>query len=761
MNPASGKTGGWLDRWRSSWAMQGLGLGLLIVAAYLRAMDGDFLWDDDAHITANAVIVGPLGLKEIWTTAAANYFPLVLTNFWAQHALWGLNPVGYHLVTLAFHVGSALLLWRVLVTLRVPGAWLGAALWALHPVQVESVAWICELKNTQSAVFFLAALLYFLRWSAMMGGGLVAPGGMRAYALALGFALAAVLSKPSTVMLPVALVLGWWWQHRRFPWREAGWLVPFVGLSGLVAGWTIWEQKFHSGAIGPEWSQSWAERCIIAGKAVWFYLGKLAWPFELTFIYPRWSPDATSPLSYVPGVLAVTGLAWLWWRRDRWPAGFVAAFFFVGLLFPVLGFFSVYFFRYSFVGDHFQYLASMAPMAMVGAGLARLGSLRLRTALGGFLVGGLAVLTVLQCGEYLNREALWRATVSRNPQAAMAWVHLGDVLAQSNRKAEAMECFRRALALNPQHPEAHNHVAIEYLLQGKTEEGIAALERAIASRPKFPVARTNLGVTLMKQGRAKEALPHFESAIELWPASPEARVNLANALAAVGRTTEAITEYEVALKLDASYPGLRDHYGIALVEAGRSAEAVTQYEAALKAQPNDARVHRNLAIELRGLGRLPEALAHFEAAIRLEPNRAETHDDYGVALAAAGKTAEAVAQYQTALRLNPALASAHNDYGVVLAKTGQMEEALRRFDEALRLDANYVGALINRGRALAALGRVDEASAALARVVQLQPSSAAAHAFLGQLLRALGRDAEARTHLETATRLQAASAGKR
>jgi hypothetical protein len=215
MNPASGNGGGWAERLRSSWAMQGLGLGLLIVAAYLRAMGGEFLWDDDAHITANAVIVGPLGLKEIWTTAAANYFPLVLTNFWVQHALWGLNPVGYHLVTLAFHVGAALVLWRVLLTLRVPGAWLGAALWALHPVQVESVAWICELKNTQSAVFFLAALLYFLRWSATRGGGSPATAGATGnYALALGCALAAVLSKPSTVMLPVALVLGWWWQHR-------------------------------------------------------------------------------------------------------------------------------------------------------------------------------------------------------------------------------------------------------------------------------------------------------------------------------------------------------------------------------------------------------------------------------------------------------------------------------------------------------------------------------------------------------------------
>jgi len=201
---------------------------------------------------------------------------------------------------------------------------------------------------------------------------------------------------------------------------------------------------------------------------VWFHLGKLAWPFELTFIYRVGPRTPTSTLSYFPGVLAVGGMAGLWWRRERWPAGFVAAFYFVGTVVSGARILLGLLFRYSFVGDHFQYLASMAPLALVGAGLAALASLRLRMAIGGSLVAGLAVLTVLQCGEYLNREALWRATVARNPQATMAWVHLGDVLAQSNRKAEAMECFRRALALNPQHPEAHNHVAIEYLLQGKT-----------------------------------------------------------------------------------------------------------------------------------------------------------------------------------------------------------------------------------------------------------------------------------------------------
>ena len=269
-----------------------------LAAVYWQSLRGDFLWDDDLHVTANPTIVGPLGLKEIWTTARANYFPLVLTNFWVQHALWGLNPFGYHGVTVLCHAFAAVLLWRVLLRLGVPGAWLGAALWALHPVQVESVAWICELKNTQSAVFFLAAILFWLRWLKVgrvsdppLPGGDVQRGpetratpAVHRYALALLYALLAILSKPSTVMLPVALALVAWWQNRRLERRTLLALVPFFALSAVAAGWTIWEQKFHSGAQGAAWDQTFLERVLIAARVVWFYLGKLLWPAPLMFV---------------------------------------------------------------------------------------------------------------------------------------------------------------------------------------------------------------------------------------------------------------------------------------------------------------------------------------------------------------------------------------------------------------------------------------------------------------------------------------------
>lgn len=665
-----------------------------IAAAYAPSLGGGFLWDDDTHITANPTIVGPLGLKEIWTTARANYFPLVLTNFRAQHALWELNPLGYRLVTLLCHAGAAVLLWRVLLRLRVPGAWLGTALWALHPVQVESVAWICELKNTQSAVFFLAAILFWIRWvegppwlrrPAAESNAPAAGRRSHVYILAFACAVLAILSKPSTVMLPVALALVTWWLRRRFAWRDLIALGPFLALSAVAAGWTIWEQKFHSGAVGDEWNQSWAERAIIAGRAGWFYLEKLVWPARLSFIYPRWVPDAARVADYLPVLLAASGLVWLTWRRERQRATFVAAGFFVALLFPVLGFFDVYFFRYAFVGDHFQYLAGIGPLALLAAGLA-VTLPRWLPIVGGVAALAFATLTAVQSADYRSSETLWRATVARNPGSAMAWAQLGSVHEQAGRQREALACFQRALRINPKHPEALNHLGCAYLLAGRVPEGIAELERAIEARPGFAEAHSNLGIALVQAGRANEALAHFVFALEARPDAVETR----------------------------------HHYAKALATLGRPADASAEFAVVAQQRPGDATVHENFGNALRALGRSEQALAEFARAIELKPARA----------------------------------SAHNDLGATLAPLGRMAEALAQFDEAVRLDPGYAAAHVNRGGALASLGRLDEAREAFARAVELDPDSAAAHNYLGQILQAQGRENEARAHLERAARLQ-------
>jgi len=294
MNTVIPRPPSWFKR---DW-LWGLILILAVILTYTPVWWAGFVWDDDINVTANPCIVGPLGLKEIWTTTHAGYYPLVLTTVWVEHALWGLAPLPYHLVNVLLHATCAVLLWWVLRSLRILGAWLGAALWALHPVQVESVAWITELKNTQSCLFYLLTIRFFLEWQNREI--LDQKGIERDYLLALVFALLAILSKPSTVVLPAVLGLVWWWMGGQWHGRLVLRLAPFFLIAAAASIWAIVEQKFHAGAVGSEWAQTWAERLVIAGKIVWFYLGKLVWPHPLIFIYPRWEIDASHLVAYLP-----------------------------------------------------------------------------------------------------------------------------------------------------------------------------------------------------------------------------------------------------------------------------------------------------------------------------------------------------------------------------------------------------------------------------------------------------------------------------
>src|SRR5205809_2465882 len=353
------------------------------------------------------------------------------------------------------HAGSAILLWCVLRKLAVRGAWLGAALWALHPVMVQSVAWVTELKNTQSCLFYLLSILFFLKWdeeeprdqegavSRLLRQRTGNRRSLMLFALSLFCFALATLSKPSVVMLPVVLALCLWWRRGRIGWRDAVPLAPFLLISAVASAWTIWEQKFHASAIGPEWAQSWPERLIIAGRAMWFYLAKLAWPDPLIFIYPRWEIHSSQWIAYLPLLAATVGLVLLWLVPGKaGRAVFFAAAYYAISLFPVLGFFNVYFFRYSFVSDHFQYLASMGPLALAGAGMATFAArvwetpvelqgtagsqppwvLRKAPFLGvcAALLVLLGFLTWRQTTEYRDLNALYTATLKKNPDRTMA-----------------------------------------------------------------------------------------------------------------------------------------------------------------------------------------------------------------------------------------------------------------------------------------------------------------------------------------------------
>jgi tetratricopeptide (TPR) repeat protein len=666
--------------WQREWLWAFL-LVALVFISYARVLNAHFIWDDESHLTRNPCVVGPLGLKEIWTSARAVYYPLVLTTFWTVHRFAGLSPWPYHLLNVLLHAGSAVLLWQVLRQLNVRGAWLGAALWALHPVMVQSVAWVTELKNTQSGFFYLLSIFCFLKWDERLrirrilrikgtadqdravsrppwrlaGDGYC----LMWFALSLSFFILATLSKPSVVMLPVVLALCLWWLTGRIYWRDIAAFAPFVLISALASVWTIVEQKFHAGAIGAEWAQTWPERLIIAGRAIWFYVAKLAWPYPLIFIYPRWKINSSQLMAYLPLVAALGGLLVLWLIRAKWSrAVFFAAAYYVVSLFPVLGFFSVYFFRYSFVSDHFQYLASMGPLALAGAGIvtacSRLAASRRFSALPstlrhrasvtalflgicGTLLLSLVCLTWRQTAVYHNLVTLYTGTLTKNPGCWMAHYNLGIALNDQGDADGAIAHYRQAIELWPNYTEAHYNLGRLLAQKGQLGDAIAHYQKVLEVNPADAGAHNNLGATLFASGRADEAIAHYRKALEIQPDYADASCNLASALLSRGALDGAIAYYSACLAISPDQPEAQYNLASALLRKSRTDEAITHYHKALELRPENADAHANLGSVFLAKGRIRDAIAEYRDALRIAPNNVAAQSNLAWLLATAAE----------------------------------------------------------------------------------------------------------------------------
>jgi tetratricopeptide (TPR) repeat protein len=608
------------------------GLLLLTAVAYLPATGGDFVWDDDDYVTNNELLRTPDGLRRIWfdPEASPQYYPLVFTTFWAECRLWGLHPAGFHVVNILLHGLNAVLLWRVLGRLTVPGAWLAAALWALHPVNVESVAWVQERKNVLSGLFYFAAVLVYLHFSPPRSSE--EKTGFRHwgfYALALVLGVSALLSKTATCTLPAALLLLSWWQHGRGAWRDLLALLPLFAASVALGLVTVWVEKHHVGAEGQDWALSAAQRCLVAGRALWFYLGKLLWPAPLMFIYPRWQIDtATWWLWLFPlAALLLTGV--LIAARGQLGSGpLVAWLFFAGTLAPTLGAFNVYFFRYSFVADHFQYLASAAPLALAAALLTRAAK-PLQAARWGPAAAAAALLLVLgaltwrQAGVYRSQEALWTKTLRQNPACWLAHYNLGGLSLKRGDLPGALRHYPEAVRLRPDNVDA----------------------------------LTNWGVALVRQGRPAEAIPHFEQALVLDPRRIEPHLNLGTARAQLGDLPGAIEQFEETLQLDET--SARAHYNIGLARAQQ--------------------------------GRADDALRHFQAAVDLQLGYAEAYHELGELYAARDQFDEAITCHRRAVELRPSFAPYRVALAGALRRHGQDEAAERQLREAQRLTPRWPG----------------------------------------------------------------------
>jgi protein O-mannosyl-transferase len=730
----------------------------VVLAAYQPAWRGGVLWDDDRHLT-RPELRSPAGLLRIWSepTATQQYYPVVHSAFWLQSALWGEATLGSHLANIALHAATALLAGAILLRLGVPGAWLAAAIFALHPVHVESVAWISELKNTLSGLLFLAAALCYLRFDESRRG--------RTYALALGLFVLALLSKTVTAMLPPALLIVLWWRRGRIGRNDGIPLLPFFVVGAGFGLMTAWIERTLIGAEGAEFQLSLLERGLLASRAVFFYLAKLLWPARLSFNYPRWEVSARDPSQYLYPLGLLAALAVGWTARSRSRAPLAALLLFVCLLFPALGFFDVYPFRYSFVADHFQYLASLPIVALVAAGLTRLVERRLPTA---WRAAGAAALlvatgaplgarTFVQSRSYADAETLYRATLSENPGSWFARNNLGRLLADRGRLAEAEPQFLEALRLNPSIAEHHVNVGLLRMRQGRLEEATPYLERALSLRPDQAEAHSNLGLLLLRAGRDDDALRHLRQAVTLAPDLAPAHDNLGLALLDRGELDGALLHLERAVRLDPTLADAQANLCRALQQVGRVDEGLVACREAVRLDPASATARYNIGAALQALGRWQEAAQSFTAALGLEPGRAEAHYQIGLCWYRLGRVDDAAGAFEEALRLKPGLAEAHNDLGALLLAKGRLGDALPRFAEAVRLRPSYADAHFNLATTLHRLGRLEEAVRRYEAALALRPRDAVTHNNLGAALQALGRLPEAAAHYREALALDPGS----
>ncbi len=656
--------------------------GILVVtlAAYVPAMRGGFIWDDDNYVSLNQSLRSLEGLGRIWTdpSATPQYYPLVHTTYWLEYRFWGLEPMGYHVMNVILHAVSAVLLLEILAALGIPGAWFAAMIFALHPVHVESVGWITERKNVLSAVFYLASFACCLRYFEFGADPRERDrAGRRARVVWLGSGMvlyvAALLSKTVTCSLPAAVLLVLWWKRGRVGWPQIGPLLPFFAVGLLLALRTVHLERHHVGATGEEFDWSLAERCLIAGRALWFYAWKLLIPVPLIFFYPKWEidPGLWWQWTYPVGALAVVALLWAARRRvGRGPLA--AVLFFCGTLFPALGFFNVYPMRYSYVADHFQYLASIGLIVLFAAGAARLAqrvrrALRERAsdgreAMARYAAGAsasailclLAALTWQRGHAFRDLETLWLDTLAKNPRCSAAYNNLGGLYFERGQVQRALKLFEKSRQVDPlrAEPNVGYHVVRAELLmrQGKAAEAAEHLRKA-TDRPEVvhgftPYALNRYGDFLLSAGRPDDALQAYRRSLACMSRNPHAEIGeslvLGGRLLAQGKPREALQTILTAIE---RHPEI-------LTAIERHPEILT----AIERHPEIEITARALFVAgmiLRDSGEFRKAIDCLQRSVSIHPYVAEPRVGLATCLAQVGRRSEAIEQYKKVLELEP------------------------------------------------------------------------------------------------------------
>ena len=674
-------------------------LGLLVVVCYLPAMLwGGFVWDDDLCIEVDPVR-DVSGLWQIWFSPSAieeegHYWPLVYTTFWLEHKLWGFDPTGYHIVNVLLHLANTLLLWHLLRRLAVSGAWMVAAVFALHPLHVESVAWVIERKDVLSGLFYFAAVLAYMRFVEQPSRG--------RYAGSLALYAAGMLSKSIVVTLPVALLIWHWWKQGRVTATDLWRVVPFFAVGLVIA---VGDLSFYQSVEPLSLGYSLAERTLIAARALWFYAGKLLWPTNLAVVYPLWDIRVADPLAWGYLIAAVALAVALWHFRPRIGRGPLAgALFFAVTLSPVLGFVDYRYMQYAFVADRFQYLAGIGVMAVViGSatfGVRRLSNLWQKGAMGGAAVVlvVLGLLTWRQANIWRDDETLNRHIIALNPQARNAHFNLGKTLYQQGRYEKALAAYRVAAEQAPDDFEIHANLGGILNALGRFKEAEIHLRHVLTLNPQERDARLNLGATLYQQGRYEEALAVTRVAVKQAPNFSQGHSNLGAILNELGRSEEAETHLRRSIALnpqDVDFQRLAE----VLMSQGRNEEAIDALAQAAALAPDSrkaAELHFLMGETARENGQPEAAAEHYIHALELDPHHWEALHWLATLRAEQQHYDEMLELLQRLAAIHPNDAATYSNMGIALFYLGRNDEALKSFDQALTLDPTLESARANR-----------------------------------------------------------------
>ena len=726
-----------------------LGLLALVAVAYFPALSGGFVWDD-VIFAEEPVIHRWSGLWNIWFSPAdikneGHYWPLVYTSFWLEHKLWGLAPLGYHLVNVLLHLVNVVLVWRLARRLSLAGAWAIAALFAVHPLHVESVAWVIERKDLLSAMFYLGAVLVWLRFAEAPALG--------RYCLALGLFTAGLLSKSIVVTLPAALMVLHWWKQSRV---SAGILLRLAPFFLVGLGITAADLAFYVSREPLALDYTLVERLLIAARAPWFYVGKLLWPVDLAVIYPLWEIRAEHFVAWAYLFAGVALLATLWLLRRRIGRGPLAGLaFFLITLSPVLGFVDFGYMQFSFVADRFQYLAGLGVIAVL-VGVSVHSGDRLpspsRVAARGAFVAVLLVLGILtwrQSGIYRDEITFFTHIVSLNQLARDAHLNLGSALFDADRLEEGMAASRVAVEQRPDAAGAHANLGRALLLEEDLDKAEAHLSRALELDPRSETAQQNMAEVRRKQGRHDEAIEWFLKVVDRDDANALALAGLGVSQFETERFEQSLASIERALVLDSESPRLRSLHGFAgraLMALGRFDAAEKRMLLALENSPEDVSLLLNLSDVYVSQQRYEKADELLQRALALSPRDTTVLQNVAEMLRKEGRYEEALPAYRAVLAVDPEFAMAHAGKGDTLFRLGRYEEAIDTLAHSVDLPPHPPTAtarLVLMGSASQALGRNSAAVGYYERAVEIDPRNAEALDHLAMTRFQVGRYEEA------------------